>query len=114
MKDKLDILLDSPIKLHCPRGVLVCISCGEISHHNLIYCPICGNKFVRQKEMTWRTLLKIKWNGRGMYNAFGHVCFVQKVDIKWEPIVIKIPLKSGGECSHYTHHSIILNERLKN
>ena len=62
--------LDDPIKKLFPNGYGMCRECGAYFHHPFRWCPTCGTRTHKEKEMSWREFLKITaHHGSGPLNT---------------------------------------------
>jgi len=66
----MEFSLDDPIKKMLPNGYDMCAECGAYFHHPFRWCPTCGTRSHKEKEMSWREFLAITaHHGSGPLNT---------------------------------------------
>lgn len=62
-------ILNQPMKNIVPNGYMGCLDCHRYFHHQIIYCPSCGKKVIRHKDISLLSFIKKCYDGAGPMNT---------------------------------------------
>lgn len=54
---EIEAYLSQPVSFFCPKGYMGCLDCGKYFHHQIVYCPKCGQKIIRHKDIPFKDFI---------------------------------------------------------